>query len=98
MGGPGTGLRTFFVNFRKNKRNMATVTLEISDEQDLKLVLALAKRLNWHCYVETDEVVAYTVVGAPLTAEQLGKQLDEAAEAADGIPLEEFIQKMQSWK
>jgi|GEM_PF-5112942 len=76
---------------------MATVTLEIPDEQDLKLVLALAKRLNLRCYVDTEEKED-TDSGEARTAEQVGQHPDAAVDEPGAIPLEEFIQKMQSWK
>lgn len=80
---------------------MATVTLEIPDEQDLKLVLALAERLNLRCYLENDDdltgLESYPG-GEELTVKQLRERLDAAADEPGAIPLEEFIQKMQSWK
>lgn len=79
---------------------MTTVTLEVHDEADLHLLLSLAERLNLRStVVEEDRLGDFLAEpdGEPLTAEQLAKRLDEAAEQP-GISFEEFKRELESWK
>lgn len=79
---------------------MTTVTLEVHDEADLHLLIALAERLNLRStVVDEDELSNFLseADGEPLTAEQLAKRLDEAAEQP-GISFEEFKRELESWK
>lgn len=79
---------------------MTTVTLEVHDEADLRLLLTLAEQLNLRStVVEEDRLADFLAEseGEPLTAEQLARRLDEAAEQP-GISFEEFKRELEAWK
>ena len=74
-----------------------TVELEIKNKNILKEVLAFAsqKKINTHIF-ENDKYEVFPSHDV-LSAKQMGKRLDEAM-LQDGISIDEFIKKMESWR
>lgn len=78
---------------------MKTVTLEVNNDNDLYLLLALAKRLKLKSTVLDDsELTGHldTPDGKPLTAKALLERL-EKAEQEEGVSFEEFKQQLSKW-
>lgn len=78
---------------------MKTITFEITDENDLYLLLALAKRLKLKSsVVDENELTDHLDKpdGKPLSAKELLERLQKA-ETEKGISFDEFKQELQKW-
>jgi hypothetical protein len=78
---------------------MKTITFEITNENDLYLLLALAKRLNLKSSVgDENELTDHLDKpnGKPLSAKELLDRLQKA-ESENGISFDEFKQELQKW-
>jgi hypothetical protein len=78
---------------------MKTITFEIDNENDLYLLLALAKRLKLKSTVtDADDMTSLLdkPEGKPLSAKELLSRL-EKAEKEEGISFEKFKENIEKW-
>lgn len=78
---------------------MKTITFEITNENDLYLLLALAKRLKLKSSVVDENQLTDHLDqpdGKPLSTKELLERLQKA-ESEKGISFNEFKQELQKW-
>ncbi len=74
-----------------------TVELEIKDTITLKEVLAFASLKNIHSRVFEDDAYESFPEGEKYTTKQMSEKLDKAM-LQEGISIDEFKRKMESWR